>query len=56
MARTETKKQAAIPPAKAAGDELPPVVPMRKRPLVLALAIVCFGGWLAFLVAMALQP
>jgi hypothetical protein len=56
MARTEAKKPAAERALKAAPEELPPVVPMRKRPWLLALAAICFTGWLAFLVAMALQP
>lgn len=56
MARTEAKKSNAEKALKAAPEELPPVVPMRKRPWLLALAVVCFTGWLLFLVAMAFQP
>lgn len=55
MPPTDAKKPAAEKAGKHPG-ELPPVVPMRKRPWVLALAIACFTAWLAFLVAMALQP
>ena len=57
MARTtEVKKPEAMKALRAAPEELPPVVPMRKRPWLLALAAVCFTGWLLFLVAMAFQP
>lgn len=56
MAPTEAKKTAAEKTGNGVPDGLPPVVPMRKRPWVLALAVVCFAAWLAFLVAMALQP
>lgn len=55
MVPAEAKKTAAAKSAKAASDELPPVVPMHKRPWLLALAVVCFTGWLLFLVAMAFQ-
>ena len=53
MPRMEAKTPAV---EKSASGDLPPVVPMRKRPWLLAIAVVCFAGWLLFLVAMALQP
>ncbi len=56
MARTGVKKPDASEALRAAPEELPPVVPMRKRPWLLAIAVVCFTGWLLFLVAMAFQP
>jgi hypothetical protein len=56
MARTEAKKPAPVKALKAAPEDLPPVVPMHKRPWLLALAVLCFTGWLLFLVAMAFQP
>jgi|GEM_PF-2969409 len=56
MARMEAKPPVADKGLKAAPEDLPPVVPMRKRPWLLALAVVFFTGWLLFLVAMAFQP
>ncbi len=56
MARTEAKPPLADKGLKAAPEDLPPVVPMRKRPWLLTLAVICFTAWLLFLVAMAYQP
>jgi hypothetical protein len=56
MARTEAQKPATDKVAQGVSDALPPIVPMRKRPWLLAVLAACFTGWLLFLVAMALQP
>jgi hypothetical protein len=51
------KKTARPSPAEAGarvtGDELPPVVPLKKRPWLLALAALLVLGWLVFLACMA---
>lgn len=52
MPQTEKPSpRTGAPPA----DDLPPVVPRRKRPLLLALAVALFATWLAFLIYMAVQ-
>jgi hypothetical protein len=56
MTPAKATKPVAGKVQKAPVEDLPPFVPMRKRPWLLALAAACFTGWLLFLVAMALQP
>lgn len=53
MARTQ-KAQPRTPPSPVTPyEELPPVVPPRKHPLLLALAVTLFAAWIGFLIFLA---
>jgi hypothetical protein len=53
MARTRPTSTAKKMPATPPREAPPPLVPPRKRPLLLALSILLLLAWLAFMVAMA---
>ncbi len=55
MSRAQKDNPRAQPVEPLVFDEanLPPVVPARKHPWLLALAVLLFGSWLSFLLWMA---
>jgi hypothetical protein len=53
MARTQ-KAQPRNPPSPATPrEELPPIAPPRKHPVLLALAVTLFTAWIGFLIFLA---
>jgi hypothetical protein len=53
MARTQKAQPRSSRPPIMTPEELPPVVPPRKHPLLLALAVVLFAAWIGFLIFLA---
>lgn len=57
MSRTRPRRVQSAPPVEQPGpaaDDLPPPCPPRRRKWLLAISIVLWIGWLAFLLMMAL--
>jgi hypothetical protein len=55
-AQKEKQREKQVKPASEATPneaDLPPIVPPRKHPLLLAIVALLFAGWIAFLVWMA---